>query len=523
MNSNLSLTNCLENLRAKYDIVAEIDCNDMSAAALANKIYAAHQDAFLPQQRILIYYTSGDPNTQQNIQTILNAVDISNFFVYIITTQTLQSVTSTDAIPFNFIQVDGEFSVTRNDAMITKEGITRLTSSLAVVDNELLTNSKHFCLAPWIHLFVSTQGDAKLCCNQENKLGSVKDQTINEIFHSVEMQDIRNMMQEDLPVSGCNRCYLEESHRRSSPRIAFNQKYAHHFERVTNNTPSILHWDFRFSNLCNLSCRSCGPYASTSWYKPAQAIGIQQSQYVCNDNTVYKQLLEYIDDVEEIYFAGGEPLIMPEHYELLDRLIDLGKTNVRLVYNTNLTEVKFKGRLIFDLWNQFDSVAVCASLDASHERAEYLRCGSNWSQIVENRKHMMQECPDIYFWVSATTGIINALHVPDFHREWVDQGLIKPENFNIQNIYAPEYMRVDRATTELKEMIIERYNEHLRWLKPVDIEGRASQGYESVINYLRDLKGFDKDLFWSNIKPLDEYYGVNLLDVFPELDILPKP
>ena len=84
-------------------------------------------------------------------------------------------------------------------------------------------------------------------------------------------------------------------------------------------------------------------------------------------------------------------------------------------------------------------------------------------------------------------------------------------------------MRVDRATPDLKELIINRYNSHLEWLKPLDPFGRATQGYESVINYLQDLKGFDKDLFWTNIKPLDEYYGVNLLDVFPELDILPKP
>lgn len=520
MNNNLSLTNCLENLRQQYNIVAEIDCSALSATQLAAELKQAHRDAFEGNERIVIYYVSGNQHTQQNIQTILNVVDISNFFVCVVTTEEQKDVISSDSIPFTFIQVDGDYSLINQDERpISKEDITRVSAALP----DLLANSKHFCMAPWVHLYVDILGDARLCCWQKEVIGNVSKNSLTDMLHSNSMNETRLALKDDLPIAGCYKCYNEEALGRSSNRNAFNQKYSHHYNRINTDDPTIIHWDFRFSNLCNLSCRSCGPKSSTSWYKPAQAIGIQQTQYVCNDSKVYEQLLEYINDVEEIYFAGGEPLIMPEHYMLLDKLIKTKRTNVRLVYNTNLTEISFKGRSVFDLWNHFDSVAVCASLDASGKRAEYLRCGTTWDRIVENRKQMIEKCPDIYFWVSATTGMINALHVADFHREWVEQDLIKPEHFNIQNIYEPEYMRVDRATVELRDLIIKKYKDHLAWLSPLDTEGRATQGFQSVIKYLDNLKGFDKELFWSNIKPLDEYYGVNLLDVFPELDILPKP
>ena len=519
MNKNLSLTDCLENLRSQYDIVAEIDCNDLSPIELIQQLKAAHKETYSNNERVVIHYTKGNQYTQQSIQTVLNAIDISNFFVIIITPQAKQDIVSTDDTLLTFIKVADQFiHLDLYTRSISKEDITRYSDSNINIDD-----TKHFCMAPWVHLYIATTGKAMLCCSSTYSFDTVKNNSVEQLFNGKYMKSVRSDMLLDLPVKGCERCYNEESLGRSSSRISYNQTYAKHYSRVVDNNPSIIRWDFRFNNLCNLSCRSCGPWASTSWYKPANAIGISTKQFISNDTKTYAELLEYINDVEEIYFAGGEPLIMPEHYELLLRLIDMNKTSVRLVYNTNLTEITFKGTSVFDLWNQFDNVAVCASLDASRERAEYLRCGTEWNNIVKNRQQMIEKCPNVYFWISATTGLINALHVPDFHREWVELGLIKPENFNIQNIYQPEYMRIDRSTPELRDLIIKKYNQHLKWLRPLDTEGRATQGFQSVINYLDNLKGFDKDLFWSNIKPLDEYYGVDLLDVFPELDILPKP
>jgi hypothetical protein len=135
---------------------------------------------------------------------------------------------------------------------------------------------------------------------------------------------------------------------------------------------------------------------------------------------------------------------------------------------------------------------------------------------------MLDQRPDIDFYISATTSIVNALHLPDFHRNWVELGLITPEDFNIQTLTNPEYLRVDRAPSYLKEQIRSRYHDHLLWLRPLDPVGRATYGFESVLHQLDNNVEFDVVDFWNNITPLDQYYGVDLVTVFPELSDLPK-
>ena len=529
----MTINQILQDLQTKFEIIDEIDCNFISNADLIQKIKAAYRESYTQSQRIILYYSRAHAHTLSDIQLILNVIDISNPFVCIVTTDNnalkkYDIVQNLDQNPINFYVATGNFElVDGSGTPLTKVDILEILSSLTKLSKDekyLLYNSKHFCLAPWIHSHVNTTGEVSLCCSNNMTYGSTESNTIKEIFHSNHVNNIKNQMLNDEYINGCERCYNEEKLGRSSYRKSFNQKYSQHISQTRNNEFKLVSWDFRFNNLCNLSCRSCGPDASTSWVKPAKAIGININQNMHSiNNNVFEQLLEHIDVVEEIYFAGGEPLIMKEHYELLDILLKKGRKNVRLVYNTNLTETTYKNIDVFDLWNQFDSVSVCASLDAEGSRAEYLRCESKWENIVNNRKRMKEKCPNVYFWVSATTGLINALHIPDFHRSWIEKGLINNAgDFNIQNIYNPEYMRIDRATPELREKIIEKYNKHINWLRNKDESRRAISGFQSVINYLENLKGFDKDLFWSNVQPLDEYYNVELLDVFPELDILPK-
>ena len=210
------------------------------------------------------------------------------------------------------------------------------------------------------------------------------------------------------------------------------------------NDFAMTYWDIRFSNLCNLSCRSCGHiFSSSSWYKDqVQLAGPQweKDNNVLNYAGRFKtdmmdQLMEHLEHVEQIYFAGGEPCMMDEHYVILEELERRGRFDVRLIYNTNFTHVKLKDRLVFDYWKKFDSVAVGASLDAMGPRAEYIRKGTKWDIVEENRRQMMEICPRVDFYISPTLSILNAMHIPDFHREWVGKGLIKPQDLKCKHTY----------------------------------------------------------------------------------------
>jgi hypothetical protein len=147
-----------------------------------------------------------------------------------------------------------------------------------------------------------------------------------------------------------------------------------------------------------MKCRSCGPEFSSlhaKEYLDKKADKEKLKQYFNMDDIVvtsnkgnkfFKNLKPYLKDVEEVYFAGGESLITPEHYQTLDEWIAQGKTDIDLSYTTNFSVFKFKDKNVIDYWKQFKSVQIFASLDGMGKVGEYLRSGTDWKEIEDNIK-----------------------------------------------------------------------------------------------------------------------------------------
>jgi hypothetical protein len=228
-----------------------------------------------------------------------------------------------------------------------------------------------------------------------------------------------------------------------------------------------------------------------------------------------------LDYVEQIYFAGGEPLLMEEHYNILEELVRRKRFDVRLIYNTNFTHTELKGRSVFEYWKLFDSVAVGASLDDSGARAEYIRKGTDWAVVENNRREMLAVCPQVDFYISPTLSIMNAWHLPDFHRDWVAKGLIQPQDLNVNILQDPAYYRIDIAPAEYKEELSTQYLNHILWLRDQDPLGRATQGFESAITFMMATDNTHLiDTFWRKTHELDAIRKENILDVIPELAAL---
>ena len=400
----------------------------------------------------------------------------------------------------------------------------------------LLKDSKTFCIYPWIHLHAYPTGEAYPCCHAEmgvGQIGNCRSNTLAEIWNSPEQKQLRVDMLTETPNPACGRCYEQEESGFFSGRKSANKHHGHHVARVgnTNETGHVdqfemTYWDLRFSNLCNLSCRSCGHIFSSSWYKdqtelagPAWASQNKPLNYAGRFATdLWEQLIEHIDHVEQIYFAGGEPLMMEEHYRILEELERRGRFDVRLIYNTNFTQTRLKDRTVFDYWRKFDSVAVGASLDASGPRGEYIRKGTDWAVVESNRRQMMEVCPRVDFYISPTLSIMNALHLPDFHRDWVEKGLLKPQDLNVNILQDPAYLRIDIAPTEYKQQIQSKYEQHLEWLRPLDQLNRATVGFESAITFMNSTDNTQLlDTFWRKTHELDSIRREHVLDILPEL------
>jgi len=414
-----------------------------------------------------------------------------------------------------------------------------IDAELYPAERQWFRESKEFCMYPFMHLHTYPNGDTYPCCHAEmsvGPVGSTKEQTLEELWNSERMRKLRLDMSRRSPNPYCTRCYEQEASGFFSGRQSANKHHGKHYKlaRGLRSDGSLgkfemTYWDIRFSNLCNLSCRSCGHIFSSSWYK--DQIALAGPEYAENNNAlnyagryatdIWEQLEPHLDYVDQIYFAGGEPLMMDEHYRILEELERRGRFDVRLIYNTNFTHVKLKDRLVFDYWKKFDSVAVGASLDAMGARAEYIRKGTKWAKVEENRRKMMKICPDVDFYISPTLSIMNALHLPDFHRDWVEKGFIRAQDLNVNILQDPAHYRIDIAGPELKSQIREKYEQHLEWLRPLDRLNRATVGFESALNFLDATDNSHLQLqFIQKTQQLDRIRNEQIQQVIPELGSL---
>jgi len=398
-------------------------------------------------------------------------------------------------------------------------------------EKELLIDSETFCILPWMHLHAYPDGRAYPCCFgfDPYPVGDLNKDSMETVFNGPKMKQLRSNMLSGVKSKECGKCYDQEKSGFFSLRLSSNKHFGHNIPLVHNTLPDgkadfvMKYWDIRFSNLCNMACRSCGTWFSSNWYEDHKKLNGGPPNHAKiirvgrSTNDIWEQMLEQFEHTEQFYFAGGEPIIMEEHYRILKELDRRKMYHVRLIYNTNFSKTKFKDIDVFELWNKFDSVSIGASLDAEGDRAELMRKGTVWSEILTNRKRMMEICPRVDFYISPTVGLINSLHVTDFHKSWVEQGLINPQDFNFNLLQYPSWQRMDILPHEYKEQIKEKYNEHIKWLKTQDGLTRATKGYESALDWMFSNDNQKHlDSFFAKTRQYDKIRNEDTLKVFPE-------
>jgi len=398
-----------------------------------------------------------------------------------------------------------------------------------------LMESETFCMIPWIHLHAWPDGRAYPCClaNGSHPVGNLKEKTMQEVWNDTDMREMRVNMLDEKNCKQCNDCYEQESAGFASMRNNSNKNFGHLIDLIDKTLPDgslpdmrLHYWDIRFSNVCNLKCRSCGSIFSSRWYDDdvklwGKALRPRVQFAGRHKDDIWEQMQEHIPHLEQIYFAGGEPLVMEEHNKILKLLIEKGNTSVRLIYNTNLTELKFKRESVIDLWKHFTHVCVAASLDDMGERSAVIRSGTDWNKVEQNIRDIKRECPHIDFMISPTLSMMNIWNFTRFHKYMVEQNFIEAKDFNLNILQGPELYRIDILPTEWKQHFKKDFEEHLQWLQDKDPIQRAIGGFEGAIQFMmaNDNSHLLKD-FWESVNDLDWSRSESLVEVVPELKAL---
>ena len=404
-----------------------------------------------------------------------------------------------------------------------------------------LQSTKTFCVLPWLHLNVQPNGDIYPCCMAPygENIGNTRDITLEEVWNGRNMKDIRKKMLKGERPHLCNRCFLIEDNGLNSPRFTHNDLFRNRMEEILDMTNEktgevsefkLRYWDFRWSNICNFKCRMCGVYSSSKWHQEALELHgdttALDSKGILEFNSngkedVFAQVDKHINDVEEIYFAGGEPLVMEEHYLILEKLIAAGRTDVRLRYNTNFSHLKFKKWDLFGMWQKFmddpkGHIQLFASLDAVGKLAEVIRDGTEWNNVYQNIKRCRAANMQIHF--SPTVSLLNMFFIDELI-DCAAECNIDVDKINVNNILTtPAHYDVRLLPDYLKKQLIDKIKDYRDNRCPHRYKGVVEYGLKSWSSFINeDFKG-DRDAEEQTLLTTTVYLDLNRKQSFLEVN-----
>ncbi len=277
-------------------------------------------------------------------------------------------------------------------------------------------------MAPWTHTYLSPQTERRLCCasrepaqsftqyiDTEAGTGEYNPTTLEEHWNSDHMRSVRRRMMAGEELSECDVC-TSKLLNTNVYRTYFWHLFQHRYDDIWNTTDETgytsmkpVSWDYRFSNLCNFKCRTCGDMLSSAWeteQKQHNMVNLDNPKNNWMKPEVRKEITKFQDTqieqefaqaveehrIEEIYWVGGEPLMYEQHWRYMKRIIELGDgPGLYARYNSNLSRIEYKGiNLYTDILNNIRDWQMCASLDGTGAIGEYIRTGLKYDQFVSN-------------------------------------------------------------------------------------------------------------------------------------------
>jgi organic radical activating enzyme len=287
--------------------------------------------------------------------------------------------------------------------------------------------NKTFCMAPWLHTYISPQMERRLCCSSRESASNFKQYidtydpkgyndkinltTLDKHWNSDYMKSVRVklMAGEEIPQCAvCNHKLLNESVYRQHFNWLYRNKINEAFDSTNDTgatTMKVESFDYRFSNLCNFSCRMCGDMLSSTWEAENKKYGkgdyenyriwgrkdIKEQLEKFHDQQVVKEFTEAVEEkrITELYWCGGEPLMWKIHWETMLRILELGYADKVLArYNSNMSRINFYGKNLFDdILQYYPKFQICASIDGTGEIGEYIRSGIKYDEWLKNIKY----------------------------------------------------------------------------------------------------------------------------------------
>jgi MoaA/NifB/PqqE/SkfB family radical SAM enzyme len=388
-----------------------------------------------------------------------------------------------------------------------------------------------FCVLPWVSLETSPIGTVRPCCLAEEEIvddAGVKfdlnTASFSGIQNSAYMQNLRQQFLDQQQPKTCRKCWREESAGRISKRMHTLDRLKHMLSDTpdwTHEANPLMFLDLKLGNICNLKCRICGSWSSSTFAAEELAnLGPDEDRknnhhYTMlragawpRENPVFWTEIENIvDQIQYIEFTGGEPFMIQEHFDLLQRLVDQGLAGgIEIHYNTNGTQWPDQAE---NIWRHFKTVEIAFSIDDVGDRFEYQRTNAVWSEVLDNIqkfKLMRKRHNNIRLQVCSTVNVFNVYYLEDL-ANWIDA---QEFNFVYWNMmHEAYYFSINTLPESAKKQITQR-------LKSAQVNGWHQKEFERIINFMNSGVSLDGQILRMKIADLDRKRQQNLLQIEPE-------
>ena len=377
------------------------------------------------------------------------------------------------------------------------------------------------CILPWISLETTPLGGARPCCLYTEELPNIDltTQTLDDAFNSKEMQDLRRSFRNDEKPDGCERCWMEEKAGKKSKREYMLEKFKDvkvDYDSDTSDTLQFL--DLKLGNICNLKCRICGSWSSSKWAQEEIAQygkeniateWLSKGSWPRRSKKFWEHIDTILPTIKYFEFTGGEPFLIKQHFDLLQRAVDKEYSNeIDIHYNTNGTQFPKQ----YEVWKTFKHVQIAFSIDNVGERFEYERDGASWSNVNENIKKFLKLKEQGYpfsFQICVTWNIQNIYYMKEL-LQWAETSGISDIHFNL--MHDPEEFSLSKIPYSSKSRVM------LELQKTQVMFPKYADKIIPIKKIVTDMQGgSDGEALRLKLRNTDLWRGVSFANTHPEM------
>lgn len=403
-------------------------------------------------------------------------------------------------------------------------------------------NKKTFCVAPFTHLSTKTDGSIKACCRSLPAISNIKKESLLQAWNNYEMKQLRKDLLNGVRNERCDVCWKLEDVGTQSLRQKYNAA-----ERQTGNAlnniklmsedysiPVNPNWiEFKLSNLCNFKCRMCHPMDSTRWYEDYKKIEHLHNKTWTNEldslNLDKKRLLnsynedffnslpDVLNNTDEIWFAGGEPLFDDDHYRILENLLPRAD-KITLNYATNLSMLSNKKYNVLDYWKHFKRVILAVSLDGPPKLNEYIRSGADSKEIQENARILHSTLKNVFITGKITVQALNIYYVPEALEWFKSMRMFAGVHF----VTWPEFLDARLWTGDARQEIKEKLGNYLTHQDNlVGLQLNVGNSIRDIVRFFNAADKFD-EINWNKFLEYNRTLDTARNETFEKFEFLKK-